>query len=127
MDFEFIGIGGVFFRTDNVQQSKAWYKKYLGMPTNDYGATLRWRTADSDTQHALAWSPMGRNTDYFAAQQQFMINYIVSNIDAVMAQMKKDGIVPVKPMETYEYGKFAWVLDAEGYQIELWEPMPGVL
>jgi predicted enzyme related to lactoylglutathione lyase len=26
-------------------------------------------------------------------------------------------------METYEYGKFGWILDPEGNKIELWEPI----
>lgn len=26
-------------------------------------------------------------------------------------------------METYDYGKFGWILDPEGNKIELWEPV----
>jgi predicted enzyme related to lactoylglutathione lyase len=25
-------------------------------------------------------------------------------------------------MQTYDYGKFGWILDPEGNKIELWEP-----
>jgi D-3-phosphoglycerate dehydrogenase / 2-oxoglutarate reductase len=29
-------------------------------------------------------------------------------------------------IETYDYGKFAWILDPEDNKIELWEPNDGV-
>jgi predicted enzyme related to lactoylglutathione lyase len=29
-------------------------------------------------------------------------------------------------METYSYGKFAWILDPEENKIELWEPIDKV-
>jgi hypothetical protein len=29
-------------------------------------------------------------------------------------------------MESYEYGKFGWILDIEGNKIELWEPIDTV-
>jgi D-3-phosphoglycerate dehydrogenase len=26
-------------------------------------------------------------------------------------------------MESFEYGKFAWILDPDGCKVELWEPV----
>jgi predicted enzyme related to lactoylglutathione lyase len=36
--------------------------------------------------------------------------------------LKKEGVTVVDNVETYEYGKFVHILDAEGNKIELFEP-----
>jgi D-3-phosphoglycerate dehydrogenase len=34
-----------------------------------------------------------------------------------------EGVTFVGNVETYDYGKFGWILDPEGNKIELWEPI----
>lgn len=41
----------------------------------------------------------------------------------MLAQLKANGIEPVKGPESAENGKFAWILDPDGNKVELWEPM----
>jgi len=36
--------------------------------------------------------------------------------------LEKEGVEIVGDMETFEYGKFGWIMDPNGYKIELWEP-----
>ena len=51
-----------------------------------------------------------------------MINYRVANLDALVEQLKKDGVTIIDEIATYDYGKFVHILDPEGNAIELWEP-----
>jgi predicted enzyme related to lactoylglutathione lyase len=52
-----------------------------------------------------------------------MINYRVENLEALVVELKKEGVTIVDEMETYDYGKFIHIVDAEGNKIELWEPI----
>ena len=62
------------------------------------------------------------DTDYFGSSSApFMINYRVSNLDRMLEQLRRSGIVAEK-VEDYDYGRFAWITDPEGNRIELWEP-----
>ncbi|MBP6024380.1 MAG: bleomycin resistance protein [Ferruginibacter sp.] len=50
-----------------------------------------------------------------------MINYRVDDLEALVKQLKEEGVTIVDQMEIYEYGKFIHILDAEGNRVELWE------
>ncbi|AZQ43491.1 VOC family protein [Nonlabens ponticola] len=112
------GIGGVFFKCADVEATKAWYKKHLGIDAGDYGATFK--AAENQT---TAWSPFKQKTDYLGERdQQFMVNYRVDDLDALMQRLAAADIESIKPIEHYEYGSFAWVVDIDGRRIELWQP-----
>jgi len=51
-----------------------------------------------------------------------MINYRVENIEALVDQLQKRGVIITDTIETVEYGKFVHIMDIEGNKIELWEP-----
>jgi hypothetical protein len=51
-----------------------------------------------------------------------MFNFLVPNLDRVLAELKQEGVwVDPKTEETPD-GKFGWIMDCEGNRIELWEP-----
>jgi len=52
-----------------------------------------------------------------------MINLRVENLEQLIEQLKKEGVQVVGEIETYEYGKFGWIIEPEGNKIELWEPV----
>ena len=52
-----------------------------------------------------------------------MINYRVDNLEALVEELKKNGVTIVDTMQTYDYGKFIHILDAEGNKVQLWEPI----
>lgn len=52
-----------------------------------------------------------------------MINYRVENLEALVEELKKDGVTIVDTIETVDYGKFVHILDAEGNKVQLWEPI----
>lgn len=117
------GIGGLFFKAENPTKLKEWYRDHLGFNTDDYGCTFWWK----DTQHQMAstqWSPFDANTSYFEpSKKEFMFNYRVANLDVLLEKLKDEGVSIVGEPESYDYGKFAWIVDLEGNKIELWEPI----
>lgn len=117
------GIGGLFFKTKDPKASKAWYKKHLGFNTDDYGCTFWWKDKDGK-DCSTQWSPFKEDTNYFnPSKKDFMFNYRVDDLEALLKVLKQEGVTIVGDMETYDYGKFAWVLDNENNKIELWEPI----
>lgn len=117
------GIGGIFFKSKNPEQLKQWYRTHLGLKLNDYGAMFA-QGYGSDRKEYLQWSPMPETTDYFKpSDQPFMINFRVQELEALVAQLKAADVPIVDEIATYEYGKFVHVLDPEGNNIELWEPI----
>ena len=44
----------------------------------------------------------------------------------LLLTLRKEGVNVLSEIETYEYGKFAHILDCEGNKVELWEPIDSV-
>jgi len=119
------GIGGIFFKCKDPSTMKEWYKNHLGFDTDEYGTTFEWRKSDNANLKGFTqWSPFKETTKYFEpSPKEFMINYRVENLEALIAELKKEGVVICDEIESFEYGKFVHILDAEGNKIELWEPV----
>ncbi|OQB61695.1 MAG: Glyoxalase-like domain protein [Bacteroidetes bacterium ADurb.Bin141] len=119
------GIGGIFFKCKDPKKITEWYQKHLGLETNPYGATFEWyEDAEGKKKAQTQWSPFSETTKYFEpSTSEFMINYRVENLEALVEELKKANVEFVDAIETYDYGKFVHILDAEGNKIELWEPV----
>jgi predicted enzyme related to lactoylglutathione lyase len=112
------GIGGIFFRSKDQEALADWYEKHFGI--NSMKTGYIWNQEAGPT----VFSPFPQNTDYFANDnQQFMLNFRVSNLDELLAELKTEGVVIDEKKMEESYGKFAWVYDPEGNKIELWEPL----
>jgi len=122
------GIGGIFFFSENPTETKAWYSKNLGLEVNEWGSSFEFRNANRpDEINYLQWSPFKKGSEYFApSKKEFMINYRVQNIEGLVNKLKENGVTIVDSIETYDYGKFVHIMDAEGNKIELWEPVDSV-
>ena len=118
------GIGGIFFFSDDPQKTKEWYGQNLGLEINDFGSMFESRDINRpDKINQLIWSPFKKGSDYFEpSPKDFMINYRVQNIEALVDKLKENGVTVLDSITTYEYGKFVHILDPEGNKIELWEP-----
>jgi predicted enzyme related to lactoylglutathione lyase len=118
------GIGGIFFKCKDPKKMNEWYKTHLGLNTNDWGATFEWRENDDPTKKASTqWSTFPETTKYLEpSTKDFMINYRVANLEALVEELKKEGVTIVDDLQVFDYGKFIHILDAEGNKIELWEP-----
>jgi len=51
-----------------------------------------------------------------------MINYRVENLEALVKELQKEGVIIADTIESYNYGKFVHIIDIEGNKVELWEP-----
>jgi predicted enzyme related to lactoylglutathione lyase len=120
------GIGGVFIKAKDPERLYSWYGKYLGIQKSEFGAVFQWREVDRDKPVGkTTWALFPQNTKYLgSADNAFMINYRVDNLDAVLKRLEADGI-KVEGRQDADYGRFAWVTDPEGHRIELWEPLQG--
>ena len=118
------GIGGIFFKCKDPNKMKAWYKTHLGIDAGQYGASFEWyQDAEGKKKGLTQWNLNSETAKlYEPSTKDFMINYRVKNLEALVEELKKDGVTVLDKVETYDYGKFVHILDAEGNKIQLWEP-----
>jgi len=122
------GIGGIFFRSKDPGATREWYGKNLGLAINEYGSTFESRNVNRpDEINYLQWSLFDKESDYFPAEKEFMVNYRVQNLEGLVKKLRANGVTIADEIEEFEYGKFVHVLDPEGNKIELWEPVDSVL
>ncbi len=113
-----LGIGGLFFRSENPEQLAKWYETHLGVsvvPT----------TYEEEPWHQEAgptvFAPFKKDTTYFGnPEKTWMINFRVADLEAMAAQLRGAGIA-VSEIENYPNGDFARLEDPEGNPIELWQ------
>ena len=124
-DGKVLGIGGLFFRARDPDALNAWYREHLGVgagcsATPDLAGEWTWLTQGGDT----VFAPFKHDTDYFAADKAFMVNFRVSGLDALVARLDAAGIKAERRAEWDDpsVGRFARIHDLEGNAIELWEP-----
>lgn len=120
------GVGGIFFYSDNLEETQKWYEENLGIEMNDWGSSsFDSRDINNPEQiNTLQWKPFKKEDEYFSpSKKEFMINYQVQNIEGLVDKLKKNGVTILDSLETYDYGKFIHILDKEGNKIELWEPI----
>ncbi len=118
------GIGGIFFKCKDPAKVREWYSDHLGFNINPYGAVFEWRQgADTTKKGFTQWSPFNEKTKYFdPSTKDFMVNYRVEHLEALIGQLRKEGVTILDSIEAVGYGKFVHILDIEGNKIELWEP-----
>lgn len=118
------GIGGIFFKSNNPNQTKQWYRDHLGLQTDQWGTNFEWFQGRDHTKKGFTqWSLMTEDSPHMKpSRKDFMINYRVIHIEKLVEELKSKGVEILDEIETFEYGKFVHILDPEGNKIELWEP-----
>ncbi|MCB0510801.1 MAG: VOC family protein [Bacteroidetes bacterium] len=118
------GIGGIFFFSDNPEATRTWYANNLGLEVNAWGSSFESRDLNKPEQvNTLQWTPFKTGDAYFEpSKKEFMINYQVQNIEALIKQLEENGVTILDSLTSYDYGKFIHIMDADGNKIELWEP-----
>lgn len=115
-----LGIGGVFFKSRDVEAAKAWYVRVLGFEVTDYGVMFPPLPPGGMT----IWGPFKADTDYFApSEAPFMVNLVVDDLDGVLERVRAEG-VEVLGTQDESYGRFAWIMDPDGVKVELWQAAP---
>jgi catechol 2,3-dioxygenase-like lactoylglutathione lyase family enzyme len=119
-----IGIGGVFFKSQENKKLGAWYSENLGIEQDSGNAIFKWHSFDQpEVEQVTAWSIFAADSTYFdPGKAPFMVNYIVDDLDAILAKLGANGVRIDPKREDHDYGRFAWIFDPDGNKIELWEP-----
>jgi predicted enzyme related to lactoylglutathione lyase len=122
------GIGGIFFKAGDPRALADWYREHLGIPVprEQTFALFTLKAVDATgTPVQIVWSTFASSTTYFGpARTQFMVNYRVQDLDAMLAQLRAAGAAVHDRIEESENGRFGWATDPEGNRFELWEPPP---
>ncbi|MEO6924245.1 MAG: VOC family protein [Bryocella sp.] len=120
------GIGGIFIKARDPAKLQDWYKQHLGIEIQAWGGTsFRWvDSSGKPTAGTTAWM-IGDGKNFAPSTAPFMVNYRVSDLNALLAALRAEGCNVLEKTEESEYGKFGWVMDPEGNKIELWEPPVG--
>lgn len=119
------GIGGIFFYSDNQQETREWYAKNLGLDFTAWGSSS-FESRDihnPEVVNTLEWMPFKPDSEHFApSKKEFMINYTVQNIEGLVEKLTENDVTVLDSIASYDYGKFVHIMDADGNKIELWEP-----
>ena len=114
-----VGIGGVFFKAEDPKAVRDWYNRVLGFEISEWGGAVWPHLANGQS----TWSVFPATSDYFGpSTSPFMVNYIVDDLDGVLAKARAEGSEPVGEPTNDEYGRFGWLMDPAGVKIELWQP-----
>ena len=117
------GIGGLFFRAQDPEGLAEWYRRHLGIDL----VPQTWEQQPWIQQAGpTVFAPFPADTDYFGRErQQWMVNFRVDDLDAMVAQLQAASIAVDIDAEAYPNGRFARLHDPEGNPIELWQPASG--
>ncbi|QGZ96368.1 VOC family protein [Terricaulis silvestris] len=119
-----LGVGGIFFKTQDAAALREWYARVLGLEISDWGMFFTPDMVKDKPGSGTVFSAFSADSDYFKpSEKEFMFNLIVDDMDGMLARAKEAGVWPVKQQEE-SYGRFAHIIDLEGRKIELWEPKP---
>lgn len=117
------GIGGVFFRSQDPDGVMSWYAEHLGVtaPPSSYDGQV-WHQDAGPT----VFAPFGAEQweSPHLGPTGWGINFRVSDLDAMVTQLRAAGIEVEVDAESYPNGRFAHLHDPEGNPVQLWEPQP---
>jgi hypothetical protein len=81
-----LGIGGLFFRSENPERLAMWYETHLGISLvpKSYGERP-WHQEGGYT----VFAPFDKNTKYFGKPEQaWMVNFRVADLEAMIAPLR---------------------------------------
>lgn len=112
------GIGGLLLRSRNPEARATWYRDLLGIPVGAEGSDAVWMQDAGPT----VFAPVPDASTDFAADQPFLLNLRVTELDAIVQRLETAGVTVERREEwDTDYGRFVRLHDPEGLPIELWE------
>jgi len=124
-------IYGVFIKANNPSLLAGWYTEHFGLnfQNSDCGEGDNYwcefgKPSDGDAPQPVTgiFAIQSAKSPLPAERREVVINYLVSNLESFLAQLKAGG-VQINKAEDYPYGRFAWITDLEGNHIELYQPL----
>jgi catechol 2,3-dioxygenase-like lactoylglutathione lyase family enzyme len=114
------GLGGIFYKVEDTDKTRAWYQDKLGIG-GEWGAMFPFK--NDDPEGFTLFSQFKADTDYFRpSDKSFMVNLRVDDLDGVIADLEAKG-VEIIGRQDEDYGRFAWILDPDGVKVELWQQL----
>ena len=118
------GIGGFFFKSKDPEKLNKWYEDNLGIPRSDPGKVSGGWWTDAVPSIVCA-DP--EDAGFGGSGQSWYIVFTVTDLDAMITQLRNNEILVELKHDTTVFGKFACLDDPEGNHIELWEASDEVL
>jgi glyoxylase I family protein len=132
------GLGGAFVFSDDPARLAQWYTDHLGL-TFEGGGDAYYQTFWSVSEQDLAlrldttFSIIRSERPFrqpapeseppmMYGDQVFMVNLRTPDLEALLAHLEARGVRPIQRVDE-PYGRFAWIRDADGYRVELYEPL----
>lgn len=134
------GVGGAFVFSEDPAKLSRWYQDNLGLEfegSEEFGAFYQvfWGLNPDnpahrlDTTFAIMRSRMPlpsrdvqEEPEEMYGDQPFMLNLRVDDLDALLNDLRQRGIEAIR-REDEDYGHFAWIRDADGNRVELYQPV----
>jgi predicted enzyme related to lactoylglutathione lyase len=116
-----IGFGGTFLRANDPKALYKWYEQHLGLIKTE--GSFAFPASKHEAQVVFAF--FGQEDQYFPTSQKAMINLQVDDLDGVLDRLIDEGVTVDPKRESYDFGKFGWIIDPEGNRVELWQPIAG--
>jgi predicted enzyme related to lactoylglutathione lyase len=118
------GVGGIFFKADDQDDTVSWFTKNLGLEMQGSFAMFPWRERETPEKKGYTVFNVHKGTtDYYGpSKQPFMLNFRVDDLDAMLKELEAKGVTIVKRFDPEPNGKFAHIAGPNDLTIELWEP-----
>lgn len=133
------GLGGAFIFSNEPNRLARWYEVHLGFQfESDEKGESYWQVfwaldpqnpeVKFDTTFAIMKSPVSfaQTTPQDEPQsmygdQPYMLNLRTGDLDALLQSLEEKSVTIIR-RDKMEYGKFAWIRDADGNRLELYQP-----
>jgi predicted enzyme related to lactoylglutathione lyase len=116
-----LGLGGVFFKSDDPARLREWYSRCLGVSAE--GDAVAFQQEQLPSGGCAVWSAFHSMSEYFApSTRAFMFNLVVDDLDGALRQVSDGGAMLVGRVEEWPQGRYGWFVDPDGNKVELWQP-----
>lgn len=96
-----MGVGGVFWRSRNINELKKWYSEVLGIAlNNEWNGT----TLPSQEGNETIFSLFKEDNDYFPKEQQVMLNFQVEDMNECLKHLKNLEFLYLKKLRRVSLG-----------------------
>ncbi len=119
-----VGLGGIFFKSDDGDATLKWYADTLGVKTDPYSALFTFREEDDPEKRGYNLiAPFKADTDYLKpTDKDFMINLRVRDLAGLVEKLKAKNVEFVDEVVSTPEGNFAWIVEPiNNIKLELWE------
>ena len=104
-----VGLGGIFFKSDDPNKMREWYKKHLNI--------------DGLLPPMTTWTALTNDDPFFAeTDKPYVFSYRVRDIDDLIAQLRSAGVKTSDVLTKPPIGKLAWAIDPDGNKVAFWQP-----